>query len=150
MASATDNEINVLNDLIEVTLDSVKGYEDAAGQARSETLKSMFTRRAAERRTVVNELQQMVRARGGSPEDDSSILSKAHRMFLNLKNTVAGQDDKTVIEEVERGEDHLKDRWERALDNRDLPADLHAALSRFFQSVKAGHDEVSAMKHATR
>lgn len=148
MASATDTEIDALNDLIEVTLDSAKGYEDAADQSRSERLKTLFSRFAKERWTVVGELQQIVRTRGGTPEDSDSILAKAHRMFLNLKNTVIKQDDIAVIEEVERGEDHLKDRWERVLNGESLSPAFRNALAPYFTSVKAGHDEVSAMKHA--
>lgn len=45
---------------------------------------------------------------GGTPEDNGTVLGSAHRMFLNLKSVVTGQDDKAIIAEVEQGEDHIK------------------------------------------
>ncbi len=147
MATSTDNEISVLNDLIEVTLDSVKGYEDAADQAKSEDLKAAFGNRAAERRGVVADLQDMVRARGGNPETEDSILGKAHRAFLNLKNAVMGRDDNAVLQEVDRGEDHLKSSWQKALDG-DLSPDLRARLQQHYTSVREGHDIASVLKTA--
>jgi len=55
-----------------------------------------------------------VRSLGAAPEDDGTVLAAAHRAFLNLKNAVAG-DDETVVKEVERGEDHIKEKFEAAL-----------------------------------
>lgn len=149
MASTTESEIAVLNDLIEVTLDSVKGYEDAAEQARGDTITSIFTRRAFERRAVVGQLQDLVRTLGGTPESEDSLLARAHRMFLELKTIIAGRDDKAVLHEVDRGETYLRDRWQSAL-NQNLPSDLHATLSRLFDKVKAGQEQARSMDQSIR
>ena len=54
---------------------------------------------------------------------------------------------KAVIEEVERGEDYLKAKYESALQDDELSPDTRQAIQQAYQSVRAGHDRVSAIKH---
>ena len=46
-----------------------------------------------------------------APEDDGTILAAAHRMFLSLKSSLGGS-DQGVVNEVERGEDRIKAKFE--------------------------------------
>ena len=71
--------------------------------------------RADERQQVVEELRAEVRRLGGDPEDDGSFLGKAHQRFEDLKAAITGRDEKAIINEVERGEDYLKEKFETAL-----------------------------------
>jgi uncharacterized protein (TIGR02284 family) len=146
MAASTDHDISVLNELISVTLDSARGYEEAAENAKNPTFKSMFVKRAAERRRIVGDLQARVRSRGGKPADDGSALAAAHRMFVNLKSAL-GTSDKATIEEVERGEDHIKEQYEDAMQDDDLSPSVREAVRIHHASIKADHDSVSEMKH---
>lgn len=142
-----DADIKVLNSLIETTYDSINGYRDSAEHTDDPDLKSLFRTRAAEREQVVAQLRAQVRELGGEPEDDESMLAKAHRTFLNLKS-VLGDDRKRVIEEVERGEDHIKDKFDAASRNADLSPDTIAVIRTCYtDSVKPAHDQVSAIKH---
>jgi uncharacterized protein (TIGR02284 family) len=142
-----DHDISVLNSLIATTLDSADGYERAAEDATDSGLKQLFQTRGRERREVVRTLQTQVRALGGEPEDEGTTLAAMHRVFLDVKKLV-GNDNKRVIEEVERGEDHIKNKFEDALKDDDLTTETRAVVQRCFTSVKSGHDQVSAMKHA--
>ncbi len=55
MAATNDHDISVLNDLISVTLDSARGYEESADDAKNPTFKSMFVKRAGDRRRIVGD-----------------------------------------------------------------------------------------------
>ena len=68
--------------------------------------------------------------------------------WLNLKAAITGNDDKAIINEVERGEDYLKEKFEAALKSDDLGADSRAVIERAFQSVREGHDRMSSIKHS--
>jgi len=96
----------------------------------------------------VSNLQAQVRALGGNPEDDGTVLAGAHRVFLDLKAKITGQDDKAIINEVERGEDYLKAKYESALSDTDLSPATKAIIQTANQSVRQGHDEMSALKHS--
>jgi uncharacterized protein (TIGR02284 family) len=147
MQTANDHAVKVLNSLIETTLDSANGYREAAENAQSSQYSSMFADRATRRAQLAGELQQEVRSFGGAPETDQSVLGKAHNKFVNLKNAIMGGDDKAVINEVERGEDVIKAKYEAVLNDQDLPSAARELINRAYGSIKADHDEVSRLKH---
>ena len=144
----TRHDISTLNGLIATTLDSVHGYTDAAADTRNSRYGQMFTARAAERSDVVTALQGEVSRLGGEPEDDGTMLAGAHRAFLGLKAAVTGQDDKAIVNEVERGEDHIKAKFESAIEDKDLSPETRSAVQEAYRSVRAGHDEMRDLKHA--
>ena len=141
------SEISALNTLIATTIDSVNGYEDSAKNIDNERFREIFRQRANERQEVVESLRAEVRRLGGNPEDDGSFMGKAHQRFEDLKAAVTGRDEKAIIKEVERGEDYLKEKFETALNGDELTGESRSVVERCFQSVRAGHDQMSQLKH---
>ena len=139
--------ISTLNTLIATTIDSVNGYEDSAENIDNERLREIFRQRASERQEVVQKLREEVRRMGGEPEDGGSFLGKTHQRFEDLKAAVTGRDEKSIVNEVERGEDYLKEKWQAALQSGDLQGESHQVIERCYQSIKAGHDQMSQLKH---
>ena len=145
---AEHNEtITTLNTLIATTIDSVTGYEDSAKNIENERFREIFRGRADERQQVVEELRSEVRRLGGDPEESGSFLGKAHQRFEDLKAVVTGRDEQAIINEVERGEDYLKEKFETALNAGTLSGESRSVVERVFQSVLKGHDQVSSIKH---
>ncbi|MEO5493255.1 MAG: PA2169 family four-helix-bundle protein [Sphingomonas sp.] len=144
----TNHDIRTLNSLIATTIDSVDGYTEAAKDAENGRYTRMFTSRADERRQVASSLQAEVSRLGGNPEDDGTALAGVHRVFLNLKSAVTGQDDQAIVNEVERGEDHIKAKFEDAMNDDGLTAETRSAIGAAWGSVKAGHDEMRDLKHS--
>jgi len=141
------DQISTLNSLIETTVDSVTGYEDSAKNVDNERFREIFRSRADERQQVVEELRGEVRRLGGDPEDSGSFMGKAHQRFEDLKAAITGRDEKSIINEVERGEDYIKEKFEAALQSDDLGAESREVVQRCFQSVREGHDQMSQLKH---
>lgn len=141
------HDISVLNGMITTTLDSMKGFEDAAEDAESTRFAAMFADLARDRGQVVASLQAEVEGLGGKPESSASFLGAAHRSFMDLKQVLSGKNDKAIIEEVERGEDHIKAKFEDALRDTTLQPATLAVIREGFASVKAGHDQARALKH---
>ena len=145
-ADATDT--TTLNTLIGTLIDSIDGYQKAAADTSNTRYAVMFNARARERQHAVTTLQAAVARLGGNPEDDGTTAGAVHRGWINLKEAVLGNDDEAIVNEVERGEDYLKGKFEAARDHVDLPAEARAAVDEAWASVRAGHDEMSALKHA--
>ena len=139
--------ISTLNTLIATTIDSINGYENSAKDVDNERFREIFRQRADDRQRVVEELRNEVRRLGGKPEDDGSFMGKTHQRFEDLKSAITGGDDKAIINEVERGEDYLKDKFETALDSDALTGESRAVVERCYQSVRSGHDQMSQLKH---
>jgi uncharacterized protein (TIGR02284 family) len=143
----TSYDIRTLNSLIATTIDSVDGYETAATDASVEQFASMFRSAASDRRIVMQDLRAEVVRLGGEPEDDGTVLASAHRVFLNLRDAITGKDDKAIIAEVERGEDHIKAKFEDAIADHDVNADTRAVIESGYNAVKRGHDQMRDLKH---
>lgn len=145
---ATNSEdITVLNRLIEATIDSVDGYAAAAEDIRNPEMKSIFLRRSRERQAACASLQSQVKALGGEPGDEGSLLASMHRVFIHLRTAVRAG-DLAVLDEVERGEDHIKAKYEDAINEAGLSASSLAAVQHAYESVRSGHDETSRLKHS--
>jgi uncharacterized protein (TIGR02284 family) len=140
-------EISTLNTLIATTIDSVTGYENSAKDIDNSRFAEIFRQRANERQQVVEDLRAEVRRLGGNPEDDGSFMGKTHQRFEDMKAAIMGNDEKAIINEVERGEDYLKEKFETALNSDELSGDARATVERCYQSVRSGHDQISQLKH---
>ena len=88
-----------------------------------------------------------MRRLGGDPEDSGSFLGKAHQRFEDLKAAISGRDEKAIINEVERGEDYLKEKFETVLNSDALSGESRSVVERCYQSVRSGHDQMSQLKH---
>ena len=141
------DQITILNTLTATLIDSVNGYRDAAEDSESGSFQQMFRERADERSQLAEELRGEVRKLGGNPEDDGSFMGKTHQRFMDLKTAIMGRDEKAVINEVERGEDYLKEKFETAIESGDLAGESRQCVERAYQSIRAGHDQISQLKH---
>jgi len=142
-----NDEIGILNTLTTTLIDSANGYRDAAEHSEAGRFQQLFRTNADERTRFVEDLRTEVRRLGGEPEDDASLLGQVHQRWLDLKAAISGRDEKAIINEVERGEDYLKAKFEAALDSDKLAGESRAVVERAYQSVRKGHDQVSSIKH---
>ncbi len=146
----TDNthDIDTLNSLITSTIDSVDGYRKAGEDSASGQFQPIFFSRASERKNVAEKLQDEVRILGGEPADDGSLIGAVDRAFMTLREVVSSDDEKAIIAEVERGEDKIKAKFEKALADGDISESTRTTISGAYESVRAGHDQMRDLKHS--
>lgn len=142
------HDTTVLNTLIATTLDSVKGYRDSAEESENSTHAQFFREMSEERSRVASDLQAQVRSLGGDPEMESSTAGAAHRGWVDLKSAITGRDEQAIVNEVERGEDYIKGKFETAMQDDELSPAARGAIEKCFESIRKGHDRASQMKHA--
>ena len=145
--NGNSGEISTLNTLIATTIDSITGYENSAKDIDNQRFAEIFRQRADERQRVVEQLRGEVRRLGGDPEESGSFLGKTHQRFEDLKAAITGKDEKAIINEVERGEDYLKEKFETALSGGELSSETRSVVEQAYQSVREGHDQMSQLKH---
>jgi len=142
-----DYDISILNSLVTTTIDSADGFERSAEDADAARFAAMFRDFAAERRQVVSRLQQEIRSLGGMPNDDGSLKADLHRPWVDLRGAFS-RGDQAIVEEVERGEDYLKSKYDSALGNDRLLPSTMMVIREAYESVRAGHDRASQLKHS--
>jgi len=138
---------STLNDLIETCRDGQNGFREATENVKSPDLKAFLNEVATERAQFVNELQLEVRRLGGEPETTGSAAGALHRAWIDIKGTLAGKDDHTILVECERGEDSAVEAYTDAL-KQGLPTAIHQTVERQYQSIKQVHDRVKKMRDA--
>lgn len=144
---STNTDTSKLDDLITTTIDSARGYENSAEDAPDSPYTSFFRQMAQERRQVVEALSAQSRALGGTPTEQGSLAAMVHRVWEDLRASLGGG-DAAVIKEVERGEDYLKEEYERALKDTNISDATRTVIQSCYDSVRRGHDEASRLKHA--
>lgn len=147
MSTPNHHDIQVLNSLIETTIDSADGYREAAKETDKPNYRTLFEARGVERQQIAGELQDAVRALGGDPEDDGTILAKAHRAFLDIKHALI-RDEQAVVNSVENGEDFIKAKYEKAIADSNVSSTTRETIRRAYARVKEGHDQMRDLKHS--
>ncbi len=144
----SDNtDIAKLDDLIVTTIDSINGYEHSTELAKGGRYTEFFTSMAAERREVVETLSARSRELGGTPADDGSVAAALHRRVEDLRLAFAGGDH-AILSEIERGEDYLKEEFERAMADEHISPGTQSVIRGCFDSVRRGHDRAKQLKDA--
>ena len=142
--SANSHDIKVLNSLIEGLIDCADGYRGASDQTNDPRYSQWFERRAAERLDIAEALKQEVRDRGGTPEDNGSILAKASRAFNGFAQAVLGS-QKSVFEMVQNAEAKLKGQFENARNDQKLSATTRETIRRGLDQIIAAESDLAAL-----
>lgn len=146
LAGISSAHAGMLNDLLELNRDSVEGFAKAKELAASPKLKKICASAEMERRAQVTELEPLVRAAGGRPEQDGSAKGTLHRTWLKVREALTPDSDTALINEAERGEDEIRDAYVDAL-KKPLPPTLKNVIEMQAKQVMATHDTFSDLKH---
>lgn len=142
-----EETVEGIQKLIEINIDSGRGFESASEQIDNRDIANYFRRIGARRQEFARELQDVVAANGETPEDSGSVKGTLHRWWLGLRGTVQSGDEHAVLAEAERGEDEIKERYESVLkDTAGSP--LNETLHYQYRSVKQDHDTIRDMRDA--
>ena len=147
--SDSKNIAERLNGLLEKNYDSEKGYKEAADDVKNPRLKEFFTERAKQRYDFGHELKAEIKNFGETPDKGTSLKADAHRVWMNLKSAVSGDNEEAVLEEAIRGEKAAVEDYNEAIKNWGLPPSTENllikqrnAIERSLKTVKDFEDMV--------
>jgi uncharacterized protein (TIGR02284 family) len=143
-----EKNAEVLNDLIKINYDRVKGYEKAAAETKDEDadLRSLFNGMAAESRIYIQELERYVTARGESPAGKTTLDGDIYRAWMDVKATFTGKGRKGILASCEFGEDAAQRAYEKALKVEGLSNEVRQVTSDQKMRLKASHDKIKRMR----
>lgn len=139
-----EETIAVLNDLIEISKDGEREFQDCAEDVTDPELLNFFTEKSQQCSRGAEMLQEQVRLLGGEPETEGSFAGAAHRMWVNLKSAITGADKTSILKECERGEQHAVEAYEKAL-QEDLPPDIREMVEMQHHVVVANMERVHTL-----
>lgn len=139
--------VDKLQDLLRVNIDSENGFRDAAEQVDDVALRRIFRQCADERQNNAAELKQFVEMNGEAAVEDGSVMAAIHRTWMDFKAALSSNDAKAVLNEAERGEDHIKNMYEDVL-TETAGSPVHDVLQHQYAKVKTAHDVVRDLRDA--
>lgn len=145
----TSKAIETLNDLIQINNDRVAGFEKASKDLENDgfELHGLFANFADESRQYVMELTNAVNRHGGQAETGSSASGAIHRAWIDVKSAFGGSDQKSILEECERGEDAIKNAYQSALEPENgLGAEELEIVRRQQRELSEAHERIRALR----
>lgn len=127
--------------------DQVRLYGRAAELAAGTDCAAAIAQVQSERQTLLSEFERELHQLGVDNETHGTLLGAGHKAFLDARAAV-GDDTKTAIEEVERGEDYLRDEVRKRATGQELSSARRSFLSDVLTRIKPGHDRISSLKRA--
>jgi uncharacterized protein (TIGR02284 family) len=141
---SADDIVTLLNELIRTSQDGRKGFAEAAEFAQDAQLKSLFILRSSECAQAVQELQAAVEMLGREAEEQGTAAGTAHRGWIRVKTSVE-DNNKAVLEEVERGEDHAKTVYAQVL-STPLPPEIKTLVQKQYRGVLRNHEQIRSLR----
>ena len=131
-------EIDALNDVTKVLIDSRKGYEKCAELSdESFAFRTQFQKRASDRAALISRFQQQVRTLGGEPQTEGGTLGSLHRALTEFSSMF--QDDrKAALEAIDDGEEPLADSIKDRLEKSEVQGQSRALLEEAYSSARSG------------
>lgn len=136
----------LLNELVETLKEGEKGYAEAMTDVEDADLKETFKEFALQRSGYINEIEDQMLKLNLNPDESTSVTSKVHRAFINLKGLVTGKDRTAILNECERGEDYAVKAYQTALKAQHLPSSLKSVIEKQYQGVQEAHNAIKALR----
>lgn len=140
--------IEILNDLIQINNDRIKGYERAIEELKNDNddLKTMFQVFIDQSRQNIMLLGKEVQAFGGEMATGTTGGGKIYRAWMDVKAVFTGHDRHAVLENCEFGEDNALKAYHSALKNENLPEYLKPILTEQHEMLLKAHNQVKALR----
>jgi uncharacterized protein (TIGR02284 family) len=133
----------VLNDLLEINNDRIKGYTKAADETKDidVDLKAIFYNMADDSRKYTAELSLLVQKLGKEPAADTTVRGKIYRVWMDVKATFTGHSRQSVLESCEFGEDAAQRAYTDALaSDAEISAEIRKIIIDQQTALKKSHN----------
>ena len=141
--------IEVLNTLLEINNDRSQGYQTAMLETEEYGLKVWLSQFQQTSERCKQELIARVLKFGGIPLSGKTDLpSKIHRVWMDIKAVVTGNERVAILDSCLYGESITIDTYNTLIENNleDLNAEDKAMLVAQCFSIKADQDQVKALR----
>ena len=147
MSTNSKKTIEALYELIQVNQEGERGYREASENIKNEELTTILYRLSQQRALFKGELEETLRKdfRDEAIVSDS-IASKVHRTWMDFKSALNGDDDKAILNECERGEEHAIKKYTETLDGR-LPDYIEKNVNQQLEMIRGSLSQIREFKY---
>lgn len=145
-------DTDVLNDLIKINNDRVKGYEKALSEVKTEDndLRTLFAKMLRQSQELKSDLAMELQALGKEVTSDATTAGAIYRVWMDVKALFTGHDRYTVLNNCEFGEDAAQQAYKMAIETEGLSANINSLITKQKEELKSSHNEIKAMRDAAK
>ncbi len=138
-----------LHELIELNVDSVNGFAEAATLTDDRDLAALFDGIAKARRRNVAALGEYFAHAGQRPDTAGTVKGATHRAWMDLRAFLQGNDRNAVLGEVVRGEATIKGKYESVIEaTKSLP--IGEILQEQYRDLVNEYDRIRVIEQASK
>lgn len=138
--------VNVLQGIIEKNYDAEKGYKKAMQDAKNPALKNFLKQQAVQRSTFATAIDKELRDLDEAPKESGSVTGSLHRAWIDIKSSVAGNEDEAVLEEVIRGEKASVEEYEDVMKKHTLAPKIQNVLQSQLKDIQGTLNRVKTLE----
>ncbi len=142
----------VINDLIKINNDRIAGYEKAIAElpVADVDLKALFASLIEQSERLKDELQRHIAGWDSKVEDQTTTAGKIYRVWMDVKQTLAVDDRKAVLESCEYGEDAAQKAYREAEQEEGVSFSAKSLISDQKTQLRASHDHIKQLRDRER
>lgn len=146
-----EKTIDVLNKLVEINNDRIRGYEKAFATTEERDLKDLFSTFEQTSEKCVGELFGEISKLGGEATEGTKASGKFFRAWMDVKTALTGKDRKAILDSCEYGEEKADETYQEVLNDKSEhlnPQQLsmiktqHKLLKSDHSTIKSMHDNL--------
>lgn len=143
-----DKTISVLNDLLNITNDRIAGFAKVADKVwdNYSELRPAYDDMVAESWDMKQDLIDLITAKGGDPDNTTSVSGAFHRAWIDVKNTFTKDKDESTLENVVFGEKAAIDAYNNALESGDLCPESTTLVLNQLHHLKASYAKFETLE----
>lgn len=152
MKTVSEKTTEALSELIIINNDRYEGYQKAMEQVKDSDLKLLFSKLSSQSKSYSSELRTLIPFKDEAPERDETRTSgKFYRAWMDIKNALASNDRKAVLNSCEYGEDVAKKTYEDTLkDAENIHLDVLNCIKKQQSEIIIAHDTIKALRDAEK
>ena len=79
---------------------------------------------------------------------DGTVKGSLHRAWIDIRDSLSGSENANVLDECERGEKYLLERYDELMNDHDIAPNVRTVLSTQRTKIQSNISEIQAL-HAT-
>lgn len=148
METTTQKTVEAIKELIIINNDRYEGYKKATEEVKDSDLKKLFTEFSMQSEKFSKELIALLPDKTEAPVNGETKLSgKLYRVWMDIKNGIAGNDRKSVLSSCEYGEDVAKKTYDDVLkDSGDISNEALEVMRKQKTEILQAHNKIKLLR----
>lgn len=142
------NTVSTLNDLLNITNDRIQGFskvEDKVWDTYT-PLKNDYDEMVRQSHAMKSDLISLIKEKGGEPDDTSTTAGALHRTWIDVKNSLTGDNAESTLENVVFGEQAAIDAYEDALESGNLCPQSSAVVADHLGKLRSSYGKFESLE----